>query len=312
MSRSTRVAMIGLLLAGLASVASFPAVAATEVPNTTASTVVDAPQRAGPSAAARRGPTPGLRSPIAEHEATSVIKAGNGGEILLKKQGQGCEGAISDVRSGAVSDSTPGFATTLNYSVAEDCTVRITEARSGVPVSDLPASQTPRSAAAASDLGTEQDSGAFTPNTVWGNFIRSSQTLQDVVNIDIAKLKTTHDRQWDDYWNDTRFKADGENSPNMVRWSEASTSVSWNHVSGVYFDGAETYWRTDSALSWSHGDYHSDFLWCNYEPGQNFWLQTALISYPGGGYDSNFFQSRVCSGTHMATSKWTSISYPPF
>lgn len=66
---------------------------------------------------------------------------------------------------------------------------------------------------------------------------------------------------------------------------------------------AEHAWRYNAAYANGHASFHSDFLWCNLQPGQNFTLYTTLKSVWQGSYDAFFTQSRVCSGTHMATAK---------
>lgn len=115
--------------------------------------------------------------------------------------------------------------------------------------------------------------------------------------LQFAKFRYGHDRVWDGSL--TRFKQD-------VRWGVGSTSVSWNHPVGACFDGQETAWAAE-ARSVAHGDFHSDFLWCNFQPGQNFTLKSSLITRPDGGRRVEFTQSATCSGTHMATAHKTSV-----
>lgn len=134
--------------------------------------------------------------------------------------------------------------------------------------------------------------------TVYGNIIQSSQTLQDVINIDIAKFRYGHDRVWNG--SQTRMKA-------SVRWAYGQTGVAWNHPVGAWFDLQETAWATE-ARGVAHGDFHSDFLWCNFQPGQNFSMKSTLTSRRDGGRKVDFTQSATCSGTHMATAHKTSTT----
>lgn len=131
----------------------------------------------------------------------------------------------------------------------------------------------------------------------YGNIIQSSQTLQDIINIDISKFRYGHDRVWNGA--QTYMKSG-------VRWKTADAGPSWNHVTGSYFDLQETAWAA-SARGIAHGDFHSDFLWCNLQPGQNFTLKTTLTSHSDGGRSVAFTQSQTCSGTHMATAHKTSV-----
>lgn len=135
-----------------------------------------------------------------------------------------------------------------------------------------------------------------------GNYIHSSQTMQDVVNIDIAKFEYSHDRVW--YWLWTHFKG-------CCGHIRGSTSVPWNHPNGVLFDGYDGSWRILWAWGFAHGRFHTDFLWCNI-PGQpqDFNLITVLVSLFTGSYAALFDQTKRCGGTHMSTRYWTSISPP--
>jgi hypothetical protein len=189
--------------------------------------------------------------------------------------------------------------------------VRIVDQASRRPVGKG-ASSDPTTGVADPAETAETDDG-FEPNEVYGNYIRSSQTLQDIVNIDIAKLKFTHDRVWEDYYGGfVRFKAAGESWPYATWWLQGSTSVGWNHPHTPVKDWHDVTWIPPYAGSAGHGDFHSDFLWCNLQPGQNFTLGTVLTAGANGAYNAAFGQSQVCSGTHMATSKYTSTTPPPF
>lgn len=242
---------------------------------------------------------------------TDEVIRGSDGALVRVHRGDGCVGTTMDIDSGVVNDPTPGFVSSLVVDVDENCNVRISNQKSHVPATESqPTAGVSTGTSRANSV--ETSSADFESNTLYGNYIRSSQTLQDIASIDIAKWKWTHDRVWDDVAA-TRFKVAGEDGSNYVWWGQASTSLSWNHAVGAYYDGADTSFCSNCvANSYSHGTFHSDFLWCNFQPGQDFNLYTTLDSISGGGYDAHFSQSATCSGTHMATSKSTSVSPPPF
>jgi hypothetical protein len=58
------------------------------------------------------------------------------------------------------------------------------------------------------------------------------------------------------------------------------------------------------------GAFHSDFLWCNFEPGQNFIMTTEITTFKDGGFARDYRQNRQCAGTHKATESHQS-STPP-
>jgi hypothetical protein len=200
---------------------------------------------------------------------------------------------------------------TVVVSLDENCNPRITESKTRQPVQNAPSTSAVESQPAiARTASGPAGTNGFEANALYGNFVRSSQTLQDAVNIDIAKLKWTHDRVWDGRV--TRFKGTNENSPNLAWWGQCSTSVSWNHVTSCWYTGADTTWVA-FANSYAEGNFHTDWTWCNgTSEWQNLSLYTKLWSYADGGYDVRFTQAAPCPGTHMATRKWTSTSYPPF
>lgn len=224
------------------------------------------------------------------------------------------------MRSGRISDPTEDQVSTVVVSLDDNCNPRMTEWKTRQPVQDTSSTSPVESqAATAKSASPPPATSGFEPNTIWGNFIRSPQTLQDVVNIDIAKLKWTHDRVWDDASGAcpgacvTRFKNTNENNPNLAWWGQCSTSVNWNHVTGCWYTGADTNWVAGLAKSHAEGRFHTDWTWCNgTSEWQNLALFTELKSFGDGGYNVSFTQAAPCPGTHMATSKWTTTSFPPF
>lgn len=136
----------------------------------------------------------------------------------------------------------------------------------------------------------ETEAGA-TPEGWSGNWIRSSQTVQDIVNIDIAKFRHSHDRVWNGSW--TYFK-----NASGARKAKASTSMPWNHVTDIFLGHADYSYRTH-AKSTARASYHSDFLWCNGEDGDDFRLRNTLHSWSDGSWYARYIQSELCSGTHL-------------
>jgi hypothetical protein len=196
-------------------------------------------------------------------------------------------------KSGQTADS-------VGYSVDGNCNVTIDSAVQQAPdaspliggeqVSSAAVTARQRPATNMVELNTT------TAAVTYGNYIHTSQTLQDIVNIDIAKYRYHTDRKWNgtSTWFGTDLKG------------VASTSITWNHpVSAVinYIGGAGS-----ATYSTSTGAFHSDFLWCNLQAGQNFTMQNKNTSYNDGTKNGNFTQSRTCSGTHMATSTWADIN----
>lgn len=274
----------------------------------------------GCAAVAAGALTFGTASPVhAGRDAREeTIRGAAGAEVRVQRgSGGGCAGTSMDIISGAVEDPTPGLVSTVVVAVDSSCKVRISQqrqrqrvARDAGPAESL--DTTGKVEVMGSDAGGS--STDFEANAIYGNYVRSSQTLQDVFNVDIAKWKWTHDRVWDTVTTKTRFKVPGtcSSSPTGCWWGQSSTSVTWNHPRSANFATADTAWKTGTASSIGFGEFHSDFLWCNHQPGQNFRLTTEVKSWNPGGYDAKFTQSRTCSGTHMATSKWTATEHAPY
>lgn len=143
--------------------------------------------------------------------------------------------------------------------------------------------------------------GGVAPASVWyGNYVHSSSTLLDPPSIDIAKVLYHTDRRWDG--NYTEWKTD--------LWGEGDEgNKAWNHYLGGAIEdigiGASLPQSTTTEF---RGDFHSDFLHCNFQTGQNFSMWNRNRSYGDGRYDAHFRQSKVCSLTHMATRKWVSTN----
>jgi len=147
----------------------------------------------------------------------------------------------------------------------------------------------------ASEAGGIANGGATTNAQTVGNWVHSSQTQLDVINIDIARFRYLRDRKWDGgqtWWGNG--------------WLAGNTEKAWNHPVGV-----QHHWTQGpgiSAATEGSGDFHSDFLWCNLQEGQNFRLSTTMTTFKNGDRGASFRQSQNCFGTHMATAVKTSLS----
>lgn len=218
-----------------------------------------------------------------------------GGTVTISGEGN-CNSLSVTVNSPVTKDSNK--AVQISYSVDDSCNVEVHPGQfvnspgSGEAVSGKP-SRT-QSEATVEAISTKiQD----TPSTqALGNYIHSNQTVQDVINVDIATYRYHTDRHWDGY--STWFDSD--------LWGEATASPSWNHavdavISYIGDAGSSTY-------SDSYGVFHSDFLWCNLQPGQDFVLTNRNTSYNDGRYAGTYWQSELCSGTHMATDTWANTN----
>lgn len=124
--------------------------------------------------------------------------------------------------------------------------------------------------------------------------IHGSQTIQDIVNLDISRFRLARERA----------ALSGQTKFTSTRYYHAwDGNLAWNHVSGVYIGPYTSSYTAFTASAYGNGRFHSDFLWCNLQPGQDFTMYTTLYSYGSGSYNVAFSQSRTCTGTHMATAK---------
>ena len=137
------------------------------------------------------------------------------------------------------------------------------------------------------------------------NYIHTSQTLQDVVNIDVAKLKTVTKRWWQPtFW--LTWLVDNGYFDDRAK---ASTSVKWNHPTEVipgYFDyGCTNTTPCFQATSVWGSHFHTDFTWCNASSeSQEMELWTQVYTYGDGTADAIFTQDVHCRGLHHATKVW--------
>lgn len=162
------------------------------------------------------------------------------------------------------------------------------------------ASTTSAAAASASPSQAVTVRGVTAAAATSCNYIHSSQTVQDPVNIDIAKLRLHSNRCWDG------------SSTWMVSdvWAEASTSVSWNHVVGTPWFPRVDWGAGTTATAVGSANFHSDWLWCNFTADwQVLSLTNTNVSNKDGTYTVSFSQSRACPGTHMATASKANSNY---
>ncbi|GEM_PF-3481811 len=162
------------------------------------------------------------------------------------------------------------------------------------------ASTTSVAVASASPSQTVAVRGVMSAAATSCNYIHSSQTVQDLVSIDIAKLRLHSNRCWNG------------SSTWMVNdvWAEASTSVSWNHVVGTPWFPRVDWGAGTTATAIGSADFHSDWLWCNFTADwQVLSLTNTNVSNKDGTYTVSFSQSRACPGTHMATASKANSNY---
>jgi hypothetical protein len=245
-----------------------------------------------PGVAAAAEPPPPDRS--VRGEATSPTRA-DGAEARFGSDVQGCDDdlEVSLPRLG------PEDSLELTLAIDDDCGIR--EVRNRRDRSAFDSRPTPGVRVEAPQRGVESELAVSAQSVLYGNWIYSSQTLMDAVWIDVGKFQWFNDRVWDGSM--TRFKGFGE------YYGSASTSKHWNHPNYAAVTRQDTSAGTQ-AVSTAYGRFHSDWLWCNLQPGQNWTMTTTLTSYKDGGYDVRRTQSRTCSGTYMSTSSSTSTQRP--
>lgn len=230
------------------------------------------------------------------HDPTS------GEALVITNEGQCGKTAVEVRASSGVGFNDAGVVHSMDYSIDGNCNVTVTRG-AATPQADAtglaPSPGLKEQETAVAD-GKTKTTGFASIAAIYGNVVHGSQTLQDIINIDIAKYRYGHDRVWDNAAY-TYFKP-------IYGWMTASTSVAWNHPHTPVFDFFNSSWTYYAANGYGHADFHSDFLWCNLQTGQNFTLSTRLVSYWQGSYDANFSQSKTCSGTHMATRKWADLN----
>ena len=231
----------------------------------------------------------------------TIVDSNSGETLYVTNDGDCANVAVREEASNARGFNDVGVTHELSYGLDRACHVVVLASSSTKSTAMASPASAPLETASASGGAGDQTASAASQSTAtaascgyWGNVVHGSQTLQDVINVDIGKYRYGHDRNWNACSNISKF---------IQWWMVDSTSVSWNHPNTPVSDGYNSAWRTYAANGYGHGSFHSDFLWCNFQAGQNYNMYTHLVSYASGSYDAHFSQSRVCSGTHMATAK---------
>jgi hypothetical protein len=230
----------------------------------------------------------------------TIVDSRSGETLYVTNDGNCAKVAVREQASDAKGFNDVGVTHELSYGLDGACHVIVLAGSSTGSPAVANAVSTPLETVSAAGNPGNQPSAAPQGVSVaadcgyWGNVVHGSQTLQDIINIDIGKYRYGHDRNWNACSNISLF---------IQWWMVDSTSVSWNHPNTPVIDSFDSTWHTYAANGYGHGSFHSDFLWCNFQAGQNYNMYTNLVSYASGSYDAHFSQSRVCSGTHMATAK---------
>lgn len=214
-----------------------------------------------------------------EIEYRTVVEAETGAEVRISGEGN-CSTLKVEVhmpiglnREGAV-----------QYDISEDCTV--------VNIVGTSTHAAPEPASIALSNGSLASN-----NTTSCNYIHSSQTVQDAVNIDIAKHRLATRRCWNGA---TTWMTSGI--------PRSYTGVPWNHAYTPKLTRLDTT-RSSIAVGKSAGSFHTDWLWCNAtSKWQAIELRNTNTSQFNGSHYVSFWQSRACPGTHMSTASKTSMS----
>jgi hypothetical protein len=198
-----------------------------------------------------------------------------------------CAHLIVHVR--LVGDADTSYARQRQYTVNPDCTVTF-----GTIERIL--LRSPLAAAAA-------------PTTYYYNYHHSSQTLQDAINIDVAKTRLVDKKFWNNYstWLDDPWCYATCHLYGVVK---AYTGKTWNHPTGVDFPYIGESCRHDTNCSDNliigHGHFHTDFGWCNLGSGAHQEIDQWNDNYSraNGTYWTDFYHQAPCAGLHNATKVW--------
>jgi hypothetical protein len=145
-------------------------------------------------------------------------------------------------------------------------------------------------------------------NTSTGT-VHTSHTIQDVVNIDLAWLRTSAQRYWDcnkAWWAKTidtqsRVKAWADSGPT---WWHVKDQVTFPYVAWQCPDGGVC----ASATVWARTTFRVDVLHCNRLNTNSIELDTETITYPDGSYTVYFDKYGSCAGLHSSTAMMTNNS----
>jgi hypothetical protein len=216
--------------------------------------------------------------------ARVVTDSVTGATLTITNEGN-CSALSIEEDGGSASTPSAGSVAALSYSIDASCYVTVDD---GVWTTNATEPDDPQDG----DVGNAGGAGD-SPDANWQyDWLHTSQTLQDIINIDITKLRFDGRRRWNGSY--TAFTGDW--------WAQAQAPRSWNHVaSGPFLDALDETANAGTANGRVHANYHSDFVWCNFEPGQNFTMTTAMTTKKDGNMARTYSQNRQCAGTHKAT-----------
>lgn len=202
-----------------------------------------------------------------------------------------CSSGLTTLPDASSKELVEGVVYSDVYEIGDDCSTSIV---SHTEVPDVKGA----SASAISAIAPSPQAVVYTSNV-----IHSSQTLQDAVNLDILRFRYAHEA--------TVQSGTGLSYVKFTTWRMVNSwngNLAWNHASTPSYGPYTSTYTTSAATAQASGAFHSDFLWCNLQPGQNFTLYTTLTRSPGS-YSASFSQSKTCSLTHMATAKKMNTTY---
>lgn len=130
------------------------------------------------------------------------------------------------------------------------------------------------------------------------NWIHTSHTLQDVVRIDLAWLRSSFRR----YWNcDTTYWS--ERFGDIFAWAGSGPSW-WRNdpptFPSIYWGCFPVTFNCEFTHATVRADFHTDFAHCN-AINQDIRLETAVYTYNDGGEYVEFRKNGSCPGVYSAT-----------
>jgi hypothetical protein len=227
-----------------------------------------------------------------------VLEPTTGAHLAVSNEGNCSSISVEITVNGSSDDSVA-----VGYDIDGNCRVaNVTGSlapRDDISITDENYSNESTASVGASDstasrYSSSQPSSGNSPMSVTAtscNWLHSSQTVQDVVFIDIAKSRLHSYR----CWTGSQVRYEGTVTANSY------TSVAWNHPYTPFFGSVDWNWVSTARATSIH-DFHTDWVWCNATSNwQSIRLTNTNNSTASGGYSATFVQDRSCPGTHMAT-----------
>lgn len=223
----------------------------------------------------------------------TIVDPASGQKLIVSNNGDCSRVSVQQEPISAAGFNDQGITHTLDYTVDKTCHIVMTSGSSG-PTTRRAFAVAGTSTSSTGTMPGVVNGAPATPNgVIFGNVIHGSQTLLDVVGITVARYQYSHDRVWDNIGY-SYFKWDW--------WMTQDVSVSWNHnVGSPVMYNYDSAWTFNQAHGVGAASFHSDFLWCNFQAGQNFKEYNVLYSNWNGTYSAQFSDSTLCSGLHHAT-----------